>query len=117
VFLVIPSLVSLLCVLSALANASVNVGCIVAKLSGRSKLFAPVKPRKLITYSVRLTPEQDLAVRALKEESGCRGVATLLMLAVGYAAEHSKPFCKFAGEMIAQAKAVEVPEAEDVNID
>ena len=64
-----------------------------------AQLFLPARPRKLVTYSVRLNTEQEAAVRDIQEKSGCRGVATLLMLAVGFAVQNQTNFVKFVKMM------------------
>lgn len=64
-----------------------------------ARLFLPTRPRKLVTYSVRLNTEQETAVRDIQEKSGCRGVATLLMLAVGFAAQNQSSFVRFVREV------------------
>lgn len=64
-----------------------------------ARLFLPVKPKKMITYSVRLNAEQEVAVRDIQEKSGCRGVASLLLMAVGFAAQNQSGFVRFVREL------------------
>lgn len=68
-------------------------------MSKVSQLFVPSKPSKMTTYSVRLSPEQVAAIESLRSSVGCRGVASLLLLAVGFAAEKRSAFVKFCAEV------------------